>query len=272
MHRRLMTELPSRLINRWQVQGGDICVLPVGTTEAVGPHLPLGARTFAAEALAKLLAESADGLLLPPVALSPVFGTQANPGTMDVSETETLTLVRALMDDMLATGFRRIVLVAYLEYACYYLPTEFYEDHNVAAAGVNVTGAVFRGMDRRGIREDSIILGAMRILGRDDLVAKCLAAAERWKAEGRKVTPLSAASQEMLALGHAGMRWPKGYFPVPPADRIDPEAGEAVLREAAAERLPGFEGLRRYNEFLLKRHSRAFKSGGWFRDEEGGVE
>lgn len=75
MQRRLITELPSRLINHWQVQGGDICVLPVGSVEVLGPHLPLGGRLFVAEAFAKLLAGAADGLYLPAVPLTPTFGT-----------------------------------------------------------------------------------------------------------------------------------------------------------------------------------------------------
>ena len=272
MHRRLITELPSRLINKWQVQGGDICILPVGSVEVLGPHLPLGGRTFVAEAFAKLLAEAADGLYLPPLPLTPVFGTGSLPGTIDVSESEVNRLLRGLMDDMLATGFRRILLVTYLDYARYYLPTEFYEDHEVAAAGIHLNEAFHRQMDSKGIRHDSVVLGALKLLGREDLLAKCLEAAKRWKAEGKEPTPLPESYQQLSKIGIPGVTFPKGYYPMPPTDVLDVDAGAAVIREAVAEKTPALESLRAYNEYLARRKSRGFLRGGWFRDEKGGAQ
>ncbi|HUW55117.1 MAG TPA: creatininase family protein [Planctomycetota bacterium] len=271
MHRRLITELPSRVINKWQVQGGDVCILPVGSVEVLGPHLPMGARTFVAEAFAKLLAEAGDGLYLPPVPLSPVAGAAGLPGTVDVSEPPVNRLLRALLDDMLKTGFRRILLVTYLDYARYYLPVEFYEDHEVAAAGIHLNEALWRPTEKRGIGNDSVMLGALKLLGRDELLAKCLDAAERWKAEGKSAAPLPEAYQEVIKIGVAGVRFPKGYYPMPPTGVIDPDAGAEVLREAAAEKVPALEDLRAYNEYLARRGSRGFLRGGWFRDEEGGA-
>ena len=42
--RRLLCELTSRQCNAYQVQGGDIMLVPVGSVEVLGPHLPVGAR------------------------------------------------------------------------------------------------------------------------------------------------------------------------------------------------------------------------------------
>ena len=269
--RRLMTELPSRVINRWQVEGGDIGILPVGSTEALGPHLPLGGRTFAAEAFAKLLAEEVDGLYLPVLPLTPAFETTGQPGTIDVSEPPVNRMIRAIMDDMLATGFRRILLVTYLDYARYYLPVEFYEDHEVAAAGMSVNEAVWKLVASSEIDNDSVILGALKILGRDDLVAKCLEAAERWKADKRTSAAPTAATRELQTFGFPALRHPKGYTPMPPAEVIDPDAGAEVLREAVRQKAPALDDLRAYNEYLARRHDRGMMRGGRFRDEKGGA-
>ena len=271
MHRRLITELPSRVINKWQVQGGDICILPVGSVEVLGPHLPMGGRTFVAEAFSKLLAEAGDGLYLPAVPLTPVFGTARLTGTVDVSEPPVNRLLRALLDDMLKTGFRRILLVTCLDYARYYLPTEFYEDHQVAAAGIHVNEALWRPTEKRGIGNDSVVLGALKLLGRDRLLAKCLDAAERWKTAGKPCTPLPEACQEISKIGVAGVHFPKGHYPMPPTDVLDADAGAEAIREAVDEKAPALEDLRAYNEYLARRGSRGFLRGGWFRDEEGGA-
>jgi len=265
MHRQ-MTELPSRVINKWQVEGGDLCILPIGSAEVLGPHLPIGARTFVAEAFAKLLAEAADGLYLPVLPLVPVKGSARLAGTIDVSELPFTRLIRALMDDMLATGFRRIVLATFLEYQCYYTPTEFYEDHNLAAAGININDAVSKLVQQHGIDNDSVVLGALKILGRDDLVAKCLAAAERWKTGNAKNAPPPEAYATLAKIGIPGVHFPKGCYPMPPAEVIDPDAGATVIREVVAEKAPALDDLTRYNHYLARRYDRGMMRGGQFKD------
>ena len=269
--RRLMTELPSRVINKWQVAGGDVCILPIGSAEVLGPHLPIGGRTFVAEAFAKLLAEAGDGLYLPVLPLTPVRGSAKLAGTVDVSALPVHRLIRALMDDMLATGFRRIVLVTYLDYVNYYLPTEFYEDHEVAAAGISVNGAVHQLVQEAGIDNDSVVLGALKVLGRDDLLAKCLAAAERWKQEGRENAPLPKAYETLTKIGYPAVHFPKGFYPMPPGAVIDPDAGAQVLRDAADEKATALEALSRYNHYLARRHDRGMMRGGQFDPAKGGA-
>ena len=66
----LIDELPSRLVNEYQTQGGDIMIIPVGSIDAIAPHLPVGARSFVAEAFADLLAKKSGGLRLPVLPLS----------------------------------------------------------------------------------------------------------------------------------------------------------------------------------------------------------
>ena len=261
MRRRVITELPARIINKWQVHGGDLCVVPVGSMEALGPHLPIGGRVFAAEAFAKLMAEAADGLCLPVVPLTSAFDSTGQPGTIDVSEAEVNRLLRAVLDDLYATGFRRIILVTYLDYARYYLATQFYEDHRCGAAGIHMTEALGGAMGKRGIREDSVILGALRVLGRDELLAKC------GTKEKKSAPEIPKALAELRRMGTPAVRLPKGCYRLFPDESLDPEAGESALREAVEERLGPLESLREYNEYLSRRDSRGFLNGNWFRED-----
>ena len=263
--RRMITELPARVINRWQVQGGDVAILPVGSAEALGPHLPLGARAFVAEAFARVLAEAGDGLCLPAVPLTPLFGTQRAPGGIDVDEPPVNRLIRSVLDDLVETGFRRIVLVTFLEYAAYYLPQEVWEDTKALVVGADLNERLQGPMKAHGVAFDSVVVGALRILGRERLVEKCLAARGALLAEGFANAPPGQSYAKIRKIGVASARFPAGHFPEPPGEQIDAEAGADVIREAALEGVPALDAMRRYNEFTVRRSARGFLKGAWFK-------
>lgn len=265
MRHRLITESPARVINKWQVEGGDVALLPVGSSEAVGPHLPLGARGFVAEAFSYLMAEAVEGLVLPTLPLAPVMGTLGRGGTVDVAEKETNAVLRSVMDDLAKTGFRRIILVTYLEYAAYYLPAEFWEDNGTAAAGVDLNDLLEQRTADKDMAHDCVVLGALRILGREKLVARCVEAHKRLRESGWKNAPLPGDFEALSKVGKVGVVYPKGYFPMPPAEVLDVDEGARLLREMVEELAPCVEALRKYNEFLVKRSSRGLLKGNWFR-------
>ena len=48
-------------------KGNDTVILPIGTIEAHGPHLPLGTDVIIPSSIAEKLAEAIDGLIAPPI-------------------------------------------------------------------------------------------------------------------------------------------------------------------------------------------------------------
>ncbi|MGQ4833792.1 MAG: creatininase family protein [Candidatus Asgardarchaeia archaeon] len=64
-------------------------ILPVGTVEAHGPHLPLGTDTIIPHELAKALADKLNALILPPVTYGVVTSLLGHPGSVTISR-ETL--------------------------------------------------------------------------------------------------------------------------------------------------------------------------------------
>ena len=181
VRRHLVTELPSREVNRYLRNGGDVMLVPVGSVEELGPHLPVGGRCFAAEAFARLMAEESEGLYLPVTAYGPAGETFDRPGSIEVADSQLNEYIRKVMDDLHAQGFRRIVLVTFHHYARYYLPQEFFEDFGCAAAGIHV-GELAWG--RKQCAVDDLVLGAMKVLRMDGLVARCLAENDRLLGEG----------------------------------------------------------------------------------------
>ena len=52
-----------------QLKQNPLVILPCGSTEQHGPHLPTGTDTFAANAISHAVAEQMDALVLPPASL-----------------------------------------------------------------------------------------------------------------------------------------------------------------------------------------------------------
>jgi hypothetical protein len=257
-------ELTSRQCNEYQVQGGDIMLVPVGSVEVLGPHLPVGARCFVAEAFSRLLAEQVNGLCLPVVPYTSVDSTSGRPGTVDVGAEALNTYLRAVLDDLLATGFRRALLVTYVDYLRYYIPQEVYEDRNVAVAGIHLEEELFPYAREQGVGESSCIVGAMRVLGREDLVAKVEGENQRLLQEGFRPPPEPPHLAALRGVGTIGRVYLPGTYRLPPDADLSAEKGEQALRRAAAELAPAVASLRDYNEFLARRtNSRGLLWRGW---------
>ena len=96
-------------------RGRTLAILPVGATEAHGPHLPLSTDVLISEAMARAGAErlSAEGfevLLLPPLAYSPAAFASGFAGTISISPETATALIVEVARGLAAHGIRRTVL------------------------------------------------------------------------------------------------------------------------------------------------------------------
>ncbi|QVQ53890.1 mycofactocin biosynthesis peptidyl-dipeptidase MftE [Spiractinospora alimapuensis] len=89
-----------------------VLVVPVGSTEQHGPHLPLSTDTDIAEALCQRLAATAtDVLVAPPVAYGASGEHAGFPGTLSIG-TEALTVLLVELGRSATETFRRLLLVS----------------------------------------------------------------------------------------------------------------------------------------------------------------
>jgi len=96
-------------------------ILPVGSTEAHGPHLPLSADVIIAEEMAvraahRLEARGEAALVLPPVAYSVTDFSEGFAGSISISGETAKALVRDIGLSLVKQGFRRMAIAnAHLE-------------------------------------------------------------------------------------------------------------------------------------------------------------
>jgi creatinine amidohydrolase len=82
----------------WPEVGEPILVVPVGSCEQHGPHLPLDTDTVIATALARdLVARRADCVLAPPIAVAASGEHQGFPGTLSIGMEATTTVLVELV-------------------------------------------------------------------------------------------------------------------------------------------------------------------------------
>jgi len=85
-------------------------ILPVGTTEEHGPHLPLGADTVQAERIAAAVAERTGALVAAPIPYGLCRTTRNFPGTISISYETVERLTVEILQGFAAQGLRRFLV------------------------------------------------------------------------------------------------------------------------------------------------------------------
>jgi len=86
-------------------------LLPVGSMEQHGPHLPLATDTIISQGLARRLAERLDALLLPPIAYGDGWNNRGFPGTLSLSPATLRAIVLDIGRELRASGVRALIVV-----------------------------------------------------------------------------------------------------------------------------------------------------------------
>ena len=91
--------------------GKAAAVLPIGSFEQHGPHLPLATDTLIACEIARRCAEAHDLLLLPPITFSCSHEHAAFPGTISLGATTLVRVIDEICADLQRQGIAKVVIV-----------------------------------------------------------------------------------------------------------------------------------------------------------------
>ncbi len=97
---------------RDRVGEGRWVILPSGTCEEHGPHLPLGSDTLEAEFLARAVAERTGALVAPALTYGTCTTTRNFPGTIDVRMETVEALAQDVIRGFAAHGCRKILVLS----------------------------------------------------------------------------------------------------------------------------------------------------------------
>lgn len=97
------------------IAGNPLAIIPFGSIEQHGPHLPCGTDTMAAELIAMTIATKMEGLFVPfaPYGVTPIHA--GHPGTITLRRETFEALLRDVCTELIAMGVRDIVFVNWHE-------------------------------------------------------------------------------------------------------------------------------------------------------------
>jgi len=179
-----ITEITSRECLSYIKNGGDLAVVPVGAIERTGPHLPLGAAGFVAEAIAELISTENNGVCLPLIPYGTVYDTFSCIGSIDVDPDTMHKYCWDLCDELTANGFKRIIFVSFQD-DFYYLGHQYFQEKNVAVACLSpdryhsFPGSVASSLDAHG-RELWRLIGCLDAMGEIELIEDVLRKTEEY--------------------------------------------------------------------------------------------
>jgi creatinine amidohydrolase len=93
------------------VEDDRLVIVPCGSTEAHGPHLPLDVDTHSADSVARLLAERVDALVAPVLPYGYAEMWMGFPGTITLSPETFEQVLVEIGRSLVRHGFRRIMLL-----------------------------------------------------------------------------------------------------------------------------------------------------------------
>jgi creatinine amidohydrolase/Fe(II)-dependent formamide hydrolase-like protein len=240
--------------------GGDTAILPVGSTEMHGPHMPLGTDYLISLAIATLAAPRCNALILPPLPYTWAGATRPFAGTISLPVDLVIEFIKTICHRLIDQGFRRIALISQHNPDTTTLglvAMQLFEEMRVPIVAFNhyTTDPHLRAMlpdligelDRHeatdpGFIETSFLLAALEILGLEHLARP-------------EVTPLPnvprpASLQEVRKRGTVGYFFTDAsqHIPVPRNSSIP--LGRQYLQAAADQLEILLRDLNEYRAFL----------------------
>ena len=88
-----------------------VAILPIGSIEVHGPHMPTGTDSMAVHNIAKLAAEKEEAIVLPPFFYAYVPENRHFPGTISLTARTLLSLLEEVCNETARNGFKKILIV-----------------------------------------------------------------------------------------------------------------------------------------------------------------
>ncbi|MEM3369230.1 MAG: creatininase family protein, partial [Thermoproteota archaeon] len=90
---------------------GLVAILPIGSIEIHGPHMPVGTDSITVYKVAELAAEKEPAIVLPPFYYAYVPENRHFPGTVSLTAKTLLSLLEEVCDEISRNGFKKILIV-----------------------------------------------------------------------------------------------------------------------------------------------------------------
>lgn len=255
MRSRFLNELTTGDIGNYLSQGGKLALLPIGSVEMHGPHMPAGTDALVAKAFAFRLAERANGLVLPEISYTWAGATDGFPGTVSIEPELVQKTVAAVAEKVLKMGFKQLVLInahSPNNYVLYMTVRRFFENKHPIYL-VDMSKPFSDKAQSELPDEASMLLAALNILGLSHLYP------EEELVYDNPAPLLDESLRRLSGVGMVGYRYQDARQHVAPNLNTSVEKGLSFIELQVESLLPIMGDLDRYIDI-----SREQKNQGWW--------
>ena len=227
-----------------QIKRSPLVLLPAGSVEQHGPHLPTGTDTFAAQVISHAVAERMDGLVLPwtPLGVTPMHAVF--PGTITLSPETYMRIMIETCASLARHGAKRLLVVNWHEGNSAPISIAAEALHREHGLSVVTCHACYVAADLYGPSSGGLTHGgeieALAVLAyRPDLVHLDRVAGSSDAALGHKMDKLRRTKNFIPVLTDIRSIAPSGWFGKPEhatvekGQRMLADVAEAIAKEAA---------------------------------------
>lgn len=250
---RFLHEITSRQAAEVMARTSTV-ILPVGTVELHGSHMPAGCDTFISAAFAQRLAEKIDALVAPPEHYSFIGATSNFRGGVSVSFEASIRFLKDIVRGFIKSGFRKILLIS-VHYpnatTLDAVSRDIFAESGVPVMNISpglmfdpeLTAEVLGSADG-SLVETTLLAGALKILGKSDLIDP-----GSWKDEEK--VPVGPESLRRLGrVGSVGYYFRSERSHQPSRAGVEADRGVEIIDRAVEAAKSVSDDLDEYMKFL----------------------
>ncbi len=227
-----------------QLESNPLILLPAGSVEQHGPHLPTGTDTFAAEIISHAVAERMDGLVIPssPLGVTPMHAPF--PGTITLTPDTYMRIITETCASLARHGAKRLLIVNWHEGNSAPLSIAAEDLHRTHGLSVVTCHACYVAADLYGPSSGGLTHGgeieALAVLAyRPELVHLDRVSGSSDSAQGHQMDKLRRTKNFIPVLTDIRSIAPSGWFGKPEHATVDKgqrmlaDVADAIAKEAA---------------------------------------
>lgn len=254
-----LIEITSRECKSYLENGGDLAIIPVGSLQQLGSHLPLGARSYVVYALSEEIAKMNNGYCLPLIPYSTCYDTADQKGTIDIDHDVLYNLCYDITNELVANGFRRIIFVSYFK-EFYYLIAEYFQKEDLAIAWISPDQIPVQNAKDMNERETSMVAACLKLSNQHMVLDRLIDENQKNFKNSKGINKEISIVNELNKLGNLGYGYREDKNKIMPVENIYIDETIEDIQKWVEDKKSAVDALKEYNYYIARgRHDRGLK-------------
>jgi len=232
----------------------EFVLIPVGSIEVHGPHLPFGSDLYVTEAFIHLIEKKIRSIVMPSISYGFASITKSVFGTISIDFGIVISYLCSIINNLINLGFEKIIIINIHkdnDLTIKIALTKIFEETNIPILYINpyedfskLYDSIFSIQDN-SYKETSLILASLELLNKKKIVGEIRLAENKY----RKPYFL----KNLLDIGYVRYEYINEMEHINPEKNVSIKEGIKYMNEVVNEILNKIDSLEDYINFLKKR-------------------